>query len=99
MTAELVIEHPRAGATYSHDDYGVYSYDEYPPGSVNEGQTRRRFLDAFDTLPEAKAAFPTASYTDGSGYIEQPIPTTAPAWFNPENAGETWADAEAWAYE
>lgn len=90
---ETVIEYPSAGATYSHDEYGVYRYDEYPDGSVLAGRQRRTFLDSFDTLAEARAAHPGAAWHGAmSGYVDQPIPASPPEWFDPEAAGETWAD-------
>lgn len=88
----LIIEYPSAGATYSRDEYGVYEYDTYPETSVLAGQERRRFLDSFPTLAEARAAYPDAEYTDGSGYREIHIPKTPPEWFDPLNAGERWSE-------
>jgi hypothetical protein len=38
----------------------VKGYDTYPRGSVLEGQTRIRFLDAYDTVEEAEKAYPQA---------------------------------------
>jgi hypothetical protein len=70
MAAYTTIEYPSAGATYSLPEYGVYRYDTYPRGSVLEGQERRSFLDAFETLEEAQAAYPEAEYQEGSGYVE-----------------------------
>jgi hypothetical protein len=88
---DIVIEYPTSGATYSHDEYGVYGYDEYPAGSVLEGQPRRRFLDSFDTLAEARAAYPGASWSgEASGYVEREVPATPPAWFDPTAIGERW---------
>lgn len=90
---ETLIEYPAAGATYSHDEYGVYTYDEYPARSVLAGQPRRTFLDSFDTLDEARAAYPGAGwYGEGSGYAYRPIPESPPDWFDPEAAGESWSD-------
>ena len=66
---DIRIEYPMQGATYSEDKYAVYSYDRYPRGSVLAGRTRRVFEDCFDTLEEAKAAFPTATFVQGSGYV------------------------------
>lgn len=91
MTPELVIEYPTEGETYSRDEYGVYRYDLYPESSVLGGSVRRSFLDSFPTLPEAKAAYPTATYSDDNGYVAPPpIPSTPPAWFDPTYAGESW---------
>jgi hypothetical protein len=88
-----VVEYPAAGATYSHDEYGVYEYDEYPDGSVLAGQPRRTSLGAFATLAEARAAHPGAGWHGaGSGYVDRPIPAGPPEWFDPDAAGEVWSD-------
>lgn len=57
------------GATYSNNKFTVYEYDEYPSSSVLAGQERRRWLDEFDTLTEAQAAYPDA-VESGCGYRE-----------------------------
>jgi hypothetical protein len=57
---KVVIEYPSRGRTYYNDVYGVYEYGVYPRNSVNYGMVRRTFLDAFDTLEEAEAAYPKA---------------------------------------
>lgn len=88
----LTIEYPSAGATYSHDEYGVYRYDTYPENSVLAGQERRTFIDSFPTLAEAQATYPDAEWWAGSGYRDIIIPRTPPAWFDPLAAGETWDD-------
>jgi hypothetical protein len=66
--ARIVIEYPSQGATYSRDAYGVYEYSTYPRSSVLAGQERRCFLDRFDTLEEARAKYPKATFRDSSGY-------------------------------
>ena len=63
-SADVRIEYPSAGATYRHDEYGVYEYGEYPEDSVLAGQERRMFLGAFETLAAAQAAHPGAVVTD-----------------------------------
>lgn len=68
--SNIQIEYPSRGATYANDAYGVYEYDTYPESSVLAGQTRRIFLDGFDTLREARAAYPEATIV-GCGYQEQ----------------------------
>jgi hypothetical protein len=88
----LIIEYPSSGATYSHDEYGVYRYDTYPDSSVLAGQERRSFLGSFPTLAEAQAEFPDAEWADGSGYRQINIPDTPPDWFDPANAGEQWSE-------
>jgi hypothetical protein len=64
----LMIEYPMKGMTYGEKKYGVYQYGTYPESSVLAGQTSRRFIDAFDTLEDAKKAFPSAEYHEGSLY-------------------------------
>ena len=94
---DIVIEYPSTGATYSHDEYGVYEYDVYPPYSVLAGQTKRSFLGSFDTLEGAKSAYPDAAWHgDGSGYTEQPIPTATPEWLDPDEIGENWSEEDAY---
>lgn len=92
MTADVVIEYPCRGATYDRDEYGVYEYDTYPPGSVLEGQQRRRFRGSYETLGEAQAAHPEAAWSDTSGFAEVSDPHTPPAWFDPTAVGEVWDD-------
>ncbi len=89
-TGTLDIEYPTAGATYSHPEYGIYRYSEYPESSVLAGQERRQFIDSFPTLAAARKAYPTANVTEGCGYREPHIPDSPPAWFDPAMAGETW---------
>ena len=66
---DVRIEFPSRGATYSRDVYGVYQYDTYPRSSVLAGQQRRTFLASFDTLEEARAAYPDADVAEGCGYV------------------------------
>jgi hypothetical protein len=89
--ADLRIEFPSAGATYSRDLYGVYEYGVYGRGSVLEGREKRTLKGQFDTLDEAKQAFPDAIEA-GCGYREVVIPHTPPSWFDPDYAGERWDD-------
>jgi hypothetical protein len=87
---DIRIEFPAQGKTYCHQEFGIYEYDVYPEGSVNEGLERRRFLDRFSKLSEAQEAFPGATWEgEGSGFREHPLPETPPAWFDPANAGES----------
>ena len=66
--AKIVIEFPSMGATYNREVYGVYRYDTYPRSSVLAGQMRRKWLDSFDTLEEAKEKYPDAPVQYGSGH-------------------------------
>lgn len=61
---DLTIE-PCRGQTYNRpDQVAVYEYGVYPRSSVLAGQTKRVFLDSFDSLEEAKKAYPTARVSD-----------------------------------
>lgn len=94
MKAYETIEYPAAGATYSHEEYGVYRYSEYPRGSVLEGQEKRSALGTYPTLAEAQAEHPQARYEGGSQYREVPVPRTPPPDFDPADIGETWDDTD-----
>lgn len=56
------------GATYSNDKFTVYEHGTYERSSVLAGQSRRSWLDDFDTLEQAKAAYPDAKVCCGSTY-------------------------------
>jgi hypothetical protein len=58
--ADIRIESPSEGATYSRDEYGVYQYSTYPRSSVLAGQERRVFLASFKTFAAARSAYPEA---------------------------------------
>lgn len=68
MKTVAKIEYPSMGATYRRETFGVYAYDRYPRSSVLAGQTRRVFLDSFETEAEARAAYPDAEVEYASGY-------------------------------
>jgi hypothetical protein len=92
-----VIEFPATGATYAYEnEYGVYRYSTYGPGSVLEGQEKRQALGRYGTLAEAKREHPEAEWQgEGStGFRDIPVPHTAPEGFDPEYAGEVWDDAD-----
>ena len=59
---EKTLEH---NADYNH--YAVYEWSVYPRHSVLAGQDCKRFLDAYDTEAEAKAAHPELA-DDEVGY-------------------------------
>ena len=40
--------------------FSVYEFGEYTESSVLAGQTCKRFVDNFDTIEEAQAAYPDA---------------------------------------
>ncbi len=66
---EYVIEHGGRGATYRKTEgFTVYALDEYPRSSVLAGQQRRTWIDEYDTLEEAQAAYPQATLYSGTTY-------------------------------
>lgn len=67
MKTYLTIERAR-GATYASDRWAVYEHGEYERGSVLEGQSRRAWLDDFETLQEAVIAYPDALVVEGTTY-------------------------------
>ena len=62
MSKRITIE----PAQYGHG-VSVYEWGRYPRGSVLAGQTRKQYVDGFDTVEQAQAAYPKA---DVSGYRE-----------------------------
>lgn len=56
------IEQSSRGATYQNDPdtFTVYEISTYPRSSVLAGQQRRLWLDDFQSLDEAKTAYPDA---------------------------------------
>ncbi len=59
MSQELVIVHNNMNDNYSVKDIG----GTYPKGSTLEGQTLIKFVDSFDTIEDAKKAYPNATVT------------------------------------
>jgi hypothetical protein len=66
------IERASHGATYQNAEgtYTVYAIGTYPRSSVLAGQQRRRFLDIYNSLGEAKTAHPDAKEISGTTYRE-----------------------------
>lgn len=54
------------GATYSNSRYTVYEHGVYRRGSVLHGRGMRVWLDDFETLDDALAAYPDAEPCFGS---------------------------------
>jgi len=48
------------GETYASDRWTVYEHGVYDRDSVLSGQSRRSWLDDFDSLEEAQKAYPEA---------------------------------------
>ena len=51
------MEHTIERSKYGHG-YNVYAWGTYDRSSVLAGQTKKQFVDGFDTLEEAQAAYP-----------------------------------------
>lgn len=64
---DLTIERGR-GSTYKSDRWTVYEHGTYGRGSVLAGQSRRTWLDDFETLEEAVTAYPEAQVIEGTTY-------------------------------
>jgi len=92
LTIEYCWANPRAGTP--EGGYTVYEHGIYPGGSVLAGSPMRTWKAHFDTVEEAKAAYPSARAIEGSTYrsIDEMMPATAPAWFDPSAAGEAWGE-------
>lgn len=56
------------GATYCNNRYTVYEHGVYPRTSVLAGRPSRKWLNEFETLAEAQAAYPDAEVWAGSSY-------------------------------
>lgn len=84
------------------DGVVVYGHGTYGENSVLEGQALRQYLKHFETIEEAKVEYPTAEVLDHSTKEWRPanesladasgLPSVAPAWFDPADAGERWDD-------
>ena len=75
----------------------LWGYGEYGPTSVLAGQFRRVFIDSWESMDEAKAAFTETDLgriSTGEAPINIPaeVPHTAPEWFDPADAGEVWGE-------
>lgn len=76
--------------TYGGKPIAVYGIGRYESWSVLAGQTRRVFLDDFDTVEAAREAYPDA---EESGLPEQArVPLNPPPDFDPSYAGERWSE-------
>lgn len=75
----------------------LWGHSVYPDDSVLAGETRRRRVECFDTLEQARTAYPNveileaawshrANRADMSSFMRSP----APADFDPADAGEEW---------
>ncbi len=57
MSRDLTIENEKDGYGSS---YSVYEFSTYGSSSVLAGQTKKQYLDGYDTLEEARRDYPTA---------------------------------------
>ena len=48
-------------AEYGESCYGIYGWGVYPRTSVLAGQARKVFVESFDTIEAAQAAYPGAN--------------------------------------
>ena len=84
----------------SSDGFWVWGHGEYEFWSVLSGQYARVRIAHFDTVAEAKSAYPQAEVLDhnttpfrsgGESLGElSGLPDCPPDWFDPANAGECW---------
>jgi hypothetical protein len=53
-------------------------------------------METFETLEAARAAYPAAETRDGPSPPPgpDPMPHSAPEWFDPGDAGETWGEED-----
>ena len=91
-TIELKIE----PSMPDHEPYSVYSWGVHEAHSVLAGQPRKVWEDSFDTVEQAKAAFPTAEMSHA---LLEPVADIGPAPANYYSgdggfydAGEYWDD-------
>ena len=80
------------------DGFDVYEHGVYEESSVLHGQQRRTFMDSFQTLNEAKEAYPQAELLKHStkpNPLLDRVASLGPcpeSWFDPSAAGERWDD-------
>ena len=72
--------------------FNVYGHGEYEAHSVLAGHPKRSFLDAHDDVNVLIARFPSADVIDYSSKVEVQMSTSAPSWFDPMDAGESWGE-------
>jgi hypothetical protein len=56
----------------AHGEFNVYQFDTYPDDSVLAGQTKKQFLDMYDTAELAKKDYPDAvkGYRDAHNHFD-----------------------------
>ena len=61
MSKEITIEE-KTDFPGGPSHFSVYEFGIYPRSSVLSGQTRKSFLDSFESLETAKAGYPMADF-------------------------------------
>lgn len=87
---EKFAEFPSVHNTYTEQLWGIFDYSVYGPDSVLAGQERRRCLGSYATKEEALLEHPDAKVTDGSGFVDRPIPMQPYPGFSEDDIGESW---------
>jgi hypothetical protein len=73
--------------------FDVFGHGHYPAWSVLAGQSRRMFLDCFETLEAARATYPAAESLDHSTQSTEPaMPSCDPDPELTASAGEHWGE-------
>jgi hypothetical protein len=75
---ELTIEADKYG-----NGYNVYEWSVYERSSVLAGQEKKQYIDGFNTLEEAEAAYPeaVAGYRQANNYFHHlPDPDDPSSW-------------------
>lgn len=87
MKSKFKIEFPSIVNQNCNQVFGVFKYYEW------KGESVRAWMDEFNTLDEAQAAYPNAVFNGlGSAYQPPIISHLAPDWFDEADAGERWDD-------
>jgi len=82
----LFIAPSREGGGFVLWGLGTYSRE-----SVLEGQESVTYIEGFDSLADAKRAFPEAPIEEYPPMRSQAtLSDCPPSWFDPADAGETW---------
>ena len=69
----------------------VYNWILSGSNSVREGLHHNQYVEDYDTLEDAQAAYPHAVVTHSKYHVDD-MPMNAPSGFDPAYAGERWDD-------
>jgi hypothetical protein len=79
------------------DGCWVWGHSTYGDSSVLAGQCRRRRIECFETVEQARAEYPRATVCEGANSAWNNREdrysfdrSVQPGWFDPADAGETW---------